>query len=233
MLLFISSCNNDRIEKGKINTLEISNPIDTIVGDKVLNPVIKEIRRNNLEGLIGMNKKYLYLKSKLYEVKEIDQNYFILRQRKRYSEARNFDLLLKTDVNKVIDYIVFNDFLIKDIKRDSVYWIVLLSDFENTNSYWYSRQQIRIKKLDGDFNEIWDFEKDSELFPFDAEGISIGNEIYSFSLLIITGCHMCYVKSDLILSEEGKFISIRQSGKVNSEYLDENVFNKIFETPDL
>ena len=140
------------------------------------------------------------------------------------------EALLKTDETKVVDYIAFNDFTISDIKRDSTDWIVLLSDFNQNNAYWKSKQQIQVIKLDMNLNQIWKYVSDSDQYPLNGLDIKVGENKYLFKAEIITGCHICLVVAQVELSKDGTFKSVQhiqnQNGKIEFEKLP-----KIFGNP--
>lgn len=227
--VFMSSCQNQK-ENNSVDAsfLENQSPLDTILGDKVLNAETGEIRTNNFVNLIGITTKQLELESELYGIEKIDQNHFIIKQKKRYSEARQFDILLKTNENEVTDFIAFNDFLVSDLKRDSLSWILLLSDFHQTNNYWKSKQQIRALKLDSDFNEVWNYTRSSNNFPLNGKTVSIGRDNYSLVIEVITGCHICLVVTEVLLSKSGEFQSVQAITNYNSEGISEEELLKLF-----
>ena len=201
------------------------------VSGKILNFKTNEIRKDNFDRLIGIKKKQLVLESKLYNIEEAKPNYYIMKQKRSYSEARFFNILLKTNENEIIDFIVFNDFSISDLKFDSTSLIVLLSNLNQTNEYWKSKQQIQIIKLDSNFNKIWNFIRESNYPPLNGQDITIGKNEYSFKIEVITGCHICYVISKLALTKNGQFKSIRSIEKHNSEDISEKILFDIFAKP--
>lgn len=226
--LFIYSCNRDKninenLLKGNICT----SPLDTILGEKILNAETGEIRKDNFKSLLNIKKQELQINSSIYNLKQIDANYFILSQKKNYAEARNFNILIKTDDTIVKSYYVINDFHISDIKKDSANWILLLSDFNQTNTYWKSEQQIKIIKLDADLNHVWNFSKNSSN-PLSGQSLKVNTHNYSINVEVITGCHICYSLAQILLSKDGAFLSVKSIDSQNSEALSDADLNLIF-----
>lgn len=227
--VLFSSCENETKSMSKNqNIVKKISQLDTILGDKVLNVEADEIRGNNFESLIGIEKSQLLLESELYNIEKFDENHFIIRQKKEYLRARKFDLLLKTNDNEVIDFIAFNDFSISDLKRDSTSWIVLTSDFYQTNIYWKSKQQIRISKLDSDLNEVWSYSRKSNNYLLRGSKVSINQDNYAFEIEVITGCHICFVVAELVLSKDGKFQSVKALRRENSLGVEKEELLEVF-----
>lgn len=226
--LLIYSCNRDKNNNESLLKENIqTSPLDTILGEKILNAETGEKRKDNFESLLNMKKQVLQIESSLYNIKQIDANHFILSQKKDYAEARNFNILIKTDDSIVKSYYVTNDFHISDIKQDSANWIILLSDFYQTNTYWKSEQQIKIIKLDSDFNLLWNFSKNSST-PLSGQSLEVNTHNYSFNVEVITGCHICYSLAQILLSKDGAFLSVKTIGAQNSKVLSDEELNLIF-----
>jgi hypothetical protein len=226
--VFLYSCNHAKNKNENLlkENVRIS-PLDTILGEKVLNTETGEKRVDNFKSLLNIKKQELQFESSLYSIKKINSNHFILSQKKNYSEARNFNILIKTDDSIVKSYFVINDFQISDIKQDSTNWILLLSDFYQTNTYWKSRQQIKIIKLDSNFKQLWDFSKNSST-PLSGQSLKVNTDNYSFNVEVIIGCHICYTLAQILLSKDGEFLSVKSIGKQNAEALSEKELNLIF-----
>jgi hypothetical protein len=190
-----------------------------------------EIANNNdlnFESLIGIKKDQLQFETELYNINKVDSNHFILNQKKSYSDARNFNILIKTDDIKITDYIVFNDFSITDIKRDSTHWILLLSDINQTNKYWESEQQIQFLKLDNAFKELWKFITNINT-PLNGRSIKINESNYAFTIEVITGCQICFVIAEVVLTKSGEFMSVRSIGRQNSSEIPETELQRLFD----
>jgi hypothetical protein len=226
--LLIYSCNRDKKNNESLLKENIqTSPLDTILGEKILNAETGEKRKDNFESLLNMKKQVFQIESSLYNIKQIDANHFILSQKKDYAEARNFNILIKTDDSIVKSYYVTNDFHISDIKQDSGNWILLLSDFYQTNTYWKSKQQIKIIKLDSDFNQVWIFSKNSST-PLSGQSLKVNTDNYTFDIEVITGCHICFSLARLVLTKDGKFIDVKSIGNQNSQELSDAELNSIF-----
>lgn len=202
------------------------NSLDKIIGDKIIGE--DSIRPNNFQTLIGLSKSDLLMGSKNYIVRKIDDDLFLIGQNKKYSYARHFNLLVETHNDTVKDYIVFNDFSIIDVKKDSSNLIILLSDWENSNKYWKSQQQIQIKQFDSGFRENWSINYTNNTYPLHAEGFDIQDSVYVFDVQIMTICHACYSQVKLYLSKTGDFITVNQVGNINSHPLNQTTLSELF-----
>jgi hypothetical protein len=202
-------------------------PLDTILGDKILNVETGKLRKDNFKSLLKIRKDQLKIKSALYNLKQLDHHHFVLSQKQKYTDARNFSILVKTNDSFISDYVVFNDFLISDVKRDAASWILLLSDFHQTNNYWKSEQQIKIVKLDSRLKELWSFSKNSA-FPLACQSLTINPDNYSFKIEVITSCHICFSLAELLLTKDGQFSSVRTIGTQNSYKLTDEELQQIF-----
>lgn len=226
--VFFYSCNDGSINSDYPlkDTLQTS-PLDTILGEKILNVETGEKRDDNFTSLLSLKKHQLQIESALYNIKQLDSNHFVLSQKKDYAEVRNFNILIKTDDSNVVSYLVFNDLLISDIKQDSTNWILLLSDLYQTNKYWKSEQQIKIIKLDSNFNQVWHFTKNSS-GPLFGQSVEVNSNTYSFNIEVITGCSICFTLAQLVLSKDGQVLSVKSIGRQNSQALSDAQLNLIF-----
>jgi len=213
------------IESNKFN--KTSNELDSIFGDKVIDIERNRIRKNNFENLIGIASDLLCRESVLYNVINESNNYYLLKQKKGYSDARHFNAILKTDNDTVIDFFVFNDFSIIDIVQDGDELLILCDDWDNYNSYWKSKQQVFIIKLDKNFNELWKYQIDNSS-NLQAVGIRAGKESYFYEINVITGCHICYSIAELELSNNGKYKSVKEIGLHNSSSINPEKLIEIF-----
>lgn len=193
-----------------------TNPLDQILGDKWISN--DSIRKNNFENLIGLPKSVLLAKSKLYSVTKVNDEVFLMRQNKSYSEARNFDLLLQIRNDSVCTFKAIEDFSIIDIKKDNSDWILLLSDWDNTSADWESKQQIEIKKIDKNFEDVWTKLYKGNTYHLNAERIDEITDHYNFTLKFIAVCHECFIRVNLRLTKEGKFVLVENLGQVNTTH---------------
>jgi hypothetical protein len=231
LLLALVACtekvNNDPfIEVGE-NIVYKENRLDTILGDKVINIETNEIRENNFESFKNISVSDLKKDSKLYDITLIKENNYLLRQKKSYSTARLFNVLLKTKNDKIIDYFVLNDFRISDIIIDGNSFLILSDDFENENIYWSCELQMKIIKLDLNYNHIWDY-KASYKNPLETVKIKSSKNFDTYTINVITGCHICYSIVELKLSKSGDFISVNEIALHNSPSITEEQLRAIF-----
>jgi hypothetical protein len=222
-----SNCNSiDLKETGSNNKSNLSFNLDSIYGDKKIENETT-IRENNFDNLIGLDKNLLLSNSSNYNVQKLDSNHFVIRQKNNYSDARTFNILLKTDSVKIVDFTVFNDFSISDIKLEDTNWIILLSDFDQNNKFWVSEQQIKIVKLDENLNEVWSYLNNQKI-AFNGNSIVIKDDGYEFNIEIMTGCHICVINASILLSKEGDFLSVKKIGVQNSADISDSELQKLF-----
>lgn len=204
ILLFfgILSCQN----------LQAQIKLDDILGDKILDINTHKIRNNNFELLKQLKVESLEEASTLYKVESLSENYFLLKQIKTYSEARNFSMVLKTDGKFVIDYYVLNDFFVRDVIQDKKQFILLCDDFGNYNIYWRTSFTAKIINIDKNLHEIWKYEIHYKDYPLKAESSRKTEKSSLHTINVIDGCHMCYSIAELELSNNGKFKSVKEVG---------------------
>lgn len=222
-----TSCENQSgNEKMKNADYQRGFNLDSIFGEKILNEKTGEIRKDNFNALYRLKKEQLSVKSKIYDINKLSDNLFLVSQKKNYEKARNFNLLLTTNKFNVSKFLVINDFDIVDVKRDSIHWILLLSDFDQHNKYWKSEQQIKVLKLDENLNEIWSLTRNSN-YPLSGESLRIFNNKYSLKVQLITGCSICYTVAELVLTKNGEVTSVKSIGHQNSTALSDAQLNLI------
>jgi len=231
-MIFLSSCmeHHDKLTVDKyIDPIvqNSENAVDQIKGDKILPD--GTIRTNNFSAFFDLTSENLKLFSQLYDVEEIDDSHYILRQKIRYTDARNFDIFLKVESDSVANYYVFNDFLISDIVQTSNQdWIILLSDIYQTNLYWKAVNAIKLVKLSADFKELFCYEKKAE-HPLRGRSVTVHGENLAIQIEVIQSSHVVYNVVELLFTQEGKFISVRQIGTENSaDPLSQETLNKMF-----
>ncbi len=201
--------------------------LDIIYVEKLLDQTNGKKRVDNFHSLLKIKTNDLQYHSKLYNVKQLNDAHFVISQKKDYSDARNFNLLVQTNDSAIIKYFVVNDFMISDIKQDGTAWIILLSDFYQSNRHWRSEQQIQIVKLDSEFEELWRYAKNIDL-PLSEKSLSINKDNYTFNIEVITGCHICYSLAELVLSKDGGFVSLKSIGGEADEQLTDDELIQIF-----
>lgn len=216
-LLFLASCSAPTSrEANVIPSTAHSTSLDSILGDKIKDVDQKLIRPNNFNQLKGLSVKDLKLESSLYSVTPINKNYYLLKQKKQYSEARHFNIILKTQKGTVVDFYVSNDFSIKDCKITGTTISILCDDWDNKNIYWKGKQQVKVLQLDTDFQEIWNYEVDSNS-PLQADKIISNSRAIVVKIHVITGCHICYSIVELELNNNGIAKSVKEVNLHNSK----------------
>jgi outer membrane protein assembly factor BamB len=228
-LFCFQSCEmkSEDIAQGTSETTHPFNPIDTILGDKVLSLDPNEFRYDNFNSLVDLDEDYLNWDSDLYEIEKLNDTLFIMRQKKTYTDARTFGIILKPSNGKIESYYVLNDFEIIDVEIEPNHCLILASDFFIYSEHWKSEQQVKIIKLDDDFNEIWTFNL-NVYKPLNGRSLSINNDKFYATIDVITGCHMCSVQVEFEFSRDGELLSYKQTGKENSDWLSEIQLEDIF-----
>jgi len=209
-----------------------SNPLDSILGDKLINEEVGEIRKNNFSDLLQLSKDDLLYKSSLYDVSELGEDFFILNQKRFYSEARLFSVLLKVEQENVVNYQVFNDFQIIDKSINSKGLFLLLGNFGNYNKFWKTNNEVLLIRFDHDLNQLWTYTPNSDQLPLEAVKIEFQDDYVIVTVNIITGCHICYNTFDIKIDNQGKCFYAVQIGEQNSSVvLNEETIDKVFIIP--
>lgn len=232
-IIFIYSCSPEpKVDSENITPPTSSNPMDSILGEKVINEALGEIRKSNFSDLLQLSKDDLLNKSNLYDVSELGDDFFILNQRRFYSEARLFSVLLKVEQENVVNYKVFNDFKIMDKSISSKDLFLLLGNFGNFNKFWKTDNEVQLIRFDNDLNQLWTYTLNSDQFPLEATKIKCLNDHVTVTINIITGCHICYNTFEIKIDNQGNCLSAIQIGEQNSSVvLSEETIDKIFKIP--
>lgn len=199
--------------------------IDDIKGDKILDIHTSKIRTNNFEKIMLLSKDDLLINSKLYNIKKIDSNVFLISQKRNYESARHFNILIQTKENKIKSYRVFNDFSISDIAKIKNGWLLLCSDHNNQNSYWKRTESFYAIKIDENFNEIWKYNSPISELPMQGISIQKIDLNIKFKIHLITICDICYSISELELDSDGNFVSIKEVDSHNGSLMNESLQN--------
>ena len=184
------------------------NPLDLVLGDKVINEALSEFRENNYSDFTQVSKKDLGQHSLLYNVASMGDGFFAINQKKQYSHARRFSGILQSGREKVKKYVVVNDFEIIDQQRDTEGMTVLYGNFGNVNTFWKTNNEVRLIRYDHELNEVWRFMPKSD--PFPIEGLNIGShgEQTTIHVNVLVGCHICGYTLKLGIDDSGKCISL-------------------------
>jgi hypothetical protein len=210
LLVILFGCKQEgklEISIGKSKKPLILNPLDAVLGDKILRESNNIIRPNNFQSLINLPIIYLYLESELYNIKRIDSNLFLLMQKKLYTEARNFNILLAVDGEKIIRYYVVNDFEALDVEKRANEIFLLCSNLNNKNEYWRLHNEVKVLKINLDLNVIWEYRVKQQKYPLDASNFIVTGPKTKFVTHVITGCTICYSCVSVEVDENGKYLS--------------------------
>ena len=218
LLLLVSavSCSSQPETKNSIVEGFNGNPLDLILGDKMIDEKTKAIRSNNFENLLALTRFDLEKHSELYSLKNLADDFTLLTQKKTYSEARNFDIILKLEKESVSKYFVLNDSRIEGEYQDSSTLYILTGDIENHNVYWKTENKICLLKFDDQLNQFSKYTAKSNLYPLEAVSLRNENNQLIATVEVITGCHICTNTFELKFNETGNCTSAVEIAKTNS-----------------
>lgn len=205
------SCKSD-----KTNPKQESNPLDLIMGDKLLSKSPLKIRTNNFKNLVGIPESSLKKNSILYKTEEIKENTFCINQNKSYKQARRFSLIAKTKNEFINEYIVINDFSVMDFLKDRNSFTILCGNHNDFNEYWKTNNDIKVIKYDNSLNIIWEYDLETNHRNFQGLGINNENDSTIVTINLITNCDICFNTYQVKLNEKGKAISVKETTRVNS-----------------
>ncbi|GEM_PF-1609785 len=219
-LLLLFSCSTDVKNDSKTvdspSTIEIVNPLDTILGDKMIDVKTGNIRPNNFHMLAKIPINVFYKPSKLYNIKKIDKDIFLVQQKKSYRDARLFYLLIKIGKYFSTNYYVINDFYVIDFQKVKDDLVLLLSNLGNYNAHWKVENEIKILKLSQDFNEEWTYSAKDKKICLDGEGMKEENGKILALVHLITGSHLCYDIVELEIDSYGNCVNTIERGNQHS-----------------
>lgn len=220
---------NEEENTGSIKLNIDPNPLDSILGEKILSSNPDKKREANFSKLYSISEDNLKQSSKLYDAFQLGAEYYVINQKKMYSEARLFSLLVQVKNNKIINYKAINDFKIVDQINDSNGLTILLDNFENQNNYWKTNNEIQIIQFDKELNQKWSYSPNSNEFPLEALKIKTQANNVELTVNLITGCSICTNIYKLIIDNKGKCLSVKELYKTNSDLtLDSLTLNRIF-----
>lgn len=215
-LLVLAACSSKPDSGASAQEKQQVNPLDSILGDKLIDKQTNKIRPNNFSELLTITRSDLDRKSELYLVKNIDNNFKILKQKKSYLEARNFNVLFKLETEKISKYIVINDFQIEGAFRNGTELFILTGDLENHNKYWKSDNRIRLIKFDTQLNQLWEYTAETHQFPLRAVGIKKEDNHIVATVEVIKGCSVCTNNLELTFNQKGNCISAAEKSRTHS-----------------
>lgn len=208
---------------------EFVNALDTILGDKYIDNSTTNFRPNNFQSLTEIPVFYLLKQSKIYNIKKIDDGLFLLQQKKSYTGARLFNILLTVDNDTIKDYFVLNDFKISDYRYCKNELLLLCSNLDNTNVHWNTKNEVKILKINSSLEEIWTYSAKDNTFMLDATELKVEDEKIFALVHAIRASHISYNIIEVEIDNNGKCQNANEIGKVNiSETLSQETVNSIF-----
>ena len=217
LILIISACQSEtKNSNQKVAKNKVDNALDTILGDKVISNDGKIKRSNNFKSLLKIPALNLQKPSNIYDIKPLGKDLYVIQQKKNYSEARNFDLVISAKENKIDNYFILNDFRIIDIKLFDDELFVLSSNFSNTSEHWKSDNEIKVIKMDSNLKVLWQYSAKNNSYTLDGNRIRLEKGKIKALINVITGCHICYSVVELEFDQNGNCIKVKEKNKHNS-----------------
>lgn len=229
--VFMISC----MSKSKDDTTppvkaQINNPLDLILGEKLLNESSGDTRQNNFSDFFNISRENLIQESDLYSVTSLDKGFFIINQKRTYLSARSFSVLLKTEDKHIVKYHVMNDFQIIDQFQNDSTLFILYGNFGNYSEYWETNNDIQFTKFDKNLEPKWTYIPKSNQFPLEGIRIEEKNGYTNVIINVMVGCHICSHTYELKIDNHGNCFSANEIFKSNlsSPSIDENIIDDIF-----
>jgi hypothetical protein len=193
------------------------NDLDKILGDKLLDVKTGKIRDNNFMDLIGMETHCLAIPSKLYEVEKITEDLYLLKQRKTYTNARRFSILLETNEGQVIQYESLDDWDVVQFASKEGNIVLLCHNFDYYDDYWIRNQNaMTIMEYDNTLQKQWQYEPNNKSLLIEGLGLEVFSNKIKATINIITGCHICTNEIELELDEKGNCKQAKEISKKHS-----------------
>lgn len=229
LLVAFSSCLPKPLNTND-GTAKTTNPLDLIWGDKFLELGSGEIRENNFQDVLTLLKQNLSDSSSLYDVSTEDSVFFFVNQRKMYSAARLFSLVLKVQGQNVAKFRAVNDFEIVDMSSDTKGVTVLFGNFGFYGEHWKTDNEVRLVRFDNNLNEVWRYTPISNRFPLEALKIFSQDGCTSVWINLITGCHICVNKYEVKIDGLGTCISAIEVSRNNSDVtISDSMIDEVFQ----
>lgn len=228
-IFFIAACSSASQSNSQIEETKAINPLDKILGDKLVNEKSGEIRQNNFIDFLSISSEDLLRHSDLYEVTPVGAAFYLIHQKKMYTKARTFSAILKVDGENIVKYHVMDDFNIVDYMSHSKGLSILYGNFGNYNEYWKTSNDIQLVRFDNNLNQQWRYAPKSDIFPLKAIEITNQYDYTSATIDLVTGCHVCTNTFVVKIDGLGNCFSAVEIFKTNSSAkIDKQSITKIF-----
>jgi hypothetical protein len=232
-LLYFNCSENKPIESTtKPKVILSTTKIDKILGDKVLDFDKEELRENNFNDLLGYSRKDLLEESKLYNVKELENEIIRLSQVKLYNEARNFEILLRMDNDTVVDFLVINDERIRDFQfmNDTIF---VLTQNIDIHKYWKKANGLNVYAINSDLEFFWKYSSRKDDLSVDAVSFADQNtQEIVFKVKLSIASTEVYDVYHIYLNKTGEFVKSNyilsiNTNRATSDELLERVFKSV------
>lgn len=218
-LLLLSSCcaKTDKAspDQPAATAAYVTNPLDSILGEKILSEQPLTIRPDNFDELIGMPASLLSDSCALYDVRRLDSTTWTMQHRKDYLTSRKFALLLKTNGKKIVSWKALNDYRIGDFVT-APGGFVLISAVHELQRYPATRKghYIRIFNMDPELNDRWSYIP-KPLYGIRADHLRKKGNHYTVAFDVIESSTEVYHVVHVELDENGNYVSGRETAQVN------------------
>ncbi|MBI1286951.1 MAG: hypothetical protein GC178_05170 [Flavobacteriales bacterium] len=233
LLVAFSSCSPKQLNTND-GTAKTTNPLDLILGDKLLELGSGEIRENNFQDVLTLSKQNLSDSSSLYDVYTEDSVFYFVNQRKMYSAARLFSMVLKVEGQNVAKFRAVDDFKVADMSSDTKGVTVLFGNFGFYGEHWKTDNEVQLVRFDNNLNEVWRYTPISSRFPMEGLKIFSQDGYTSVWINLITGCHICVNTYEVKVDSLGKCISAIEVDRNNSDVtIRKSLVDEVFQLHDL
>lgn len=228
----IASCLPEPNSTRNNETEKSVNPLDSILGEKIINEETRDLQEENFSVLKNISRKNLESHSSNYDVESVSEDFYVLNQHKFYSQARLFSILLKIDNKKTVAYLVKKDFKIIDHFKDKEGLTVLYGNFGNRYKQGERNNEVELIRFDNELNEVWNYAPKSSIASLEALEIENKNTFTKVNINVISGCDICKSKFELKIDNEGNCISAVETGRQNSTIsFERSTIKEIFKIP--
>lgn len=221
LIIAVISCKpseqkNLSVEDKHKNPVQPKSKLDQILGDKVLDFEKEIIRDNNFDDLLNLSVDDLLRVSELYEVEKIGNKMYHLKQKGYYNEARNFEIILKTKGDSVIDYYCINDELIigKQMQNDTLFLVT-----NNVHHpYWKKIDGVNVYAMDQNLNVLWHYQPNNEQAGLNGvRFLEVTPNEVIFKVEITESSTAVYTVYKVKLNKSGELIGYEYESSMNTK----------------
>lgn len=194
-------------------TPAILNPIDTILGEKVLED--GTLRKDNFQSILKLKAGFLSDSSELYRVQELTKDLFLLTRKKFYQNNRSYSLFVKIKGDQIVCCQAVNDFPVRGAVYSDQRIYFIGDDYCEIISPWKPTYTVKITCVDLDFRNLWNISSiTNKGYFFHSTGLELknGQLIAGIGLQNEGSSTMCVDEFDVTLDKSGKITNSVYSG---------------------